>query len=209
MLDLSSRFRFFHSRRPRYLRRAVEIGCALGLVLTVVLSAAALQYEAVCRSVCRDTLRLHVLANSDALPDQMQKLAVRDAILDAVSAATANAASKEEAVAAVQAALPTLQAAAQQAADGCAVRLRLVEERFAAKNYDSFRLPAGTYTALRVEIGRAAGHNWFCVLYPALCVGSSEGKYDETSENALVFGGYQIRSAFLDTLRTFCQSDRA
>ena len=50
----------------------------------------------------------------------------------------------------------------------------------------AFVLPAGTYTALRVEIGRAEGHNWFCVLYPALCVGASEAKYDRAEENALV-----------------------
>lgn len=62
-----------------------------------------------------------------------------------------------------------------------------------------FWLPAGTYTALRIELGSAQGHNWFCVLYPALCVGSSEARYADTEENALVFGGYQVRFALLDT----------
>ena len=71
----------------RRLRLAVEIGCAFGFALTVVLSVAAQQYRELCREVCRDTLRLHVLANSDALSDQIQKLAVRDAILEVFSAA--------------------------------------------------------------------------------------------------------------------------
>lgn len=66
-------------------------------------------------------------------------------------------------------------------------------------------LPAGTYTALRIELGSAQGHNWFCVLYPALCVGSSEARYADTEENALVFGGYQVRFALLDTARNVWQ----
>lgn len=141
--------------QPQRLRLAVELGCVLGFALAVVLSAAAWNYRETCRLVCRDTLRLHVLANSDALSDQIQKLAVRDAILEAVSAATADATDKAEAVAAVRAALPALQAAAQQVTGARVVQMRLVEEPFAAKQYDGFRLPAGTYTALRVEIGRA------------------------------------------------------
>ena len=149
-----------------------------------------------------------MLANSDALSDQIQKLAVRDAILEAVSAATADATDKAEAVAAVRAALPALQAAAQQVTGARVVRMRLVEEPFAAKQYDDFCLPAGTYTALRVEIGRAEGHNWFCVLYPALCVGASEAKYDRAEENALVFGKYEIRSALWDTLHPRRQNDK-
>lgn len=68
-----------------------------------------------------------------------------------------------------------------------------------------FWLPAGTYTALRIELGSAQGHNWFCVLYPALCVGSSEARYADTEENALVFGGYQVRFALLDTARSVWQ----
>ena len=59
--------------------------------------------------------------------------------------------------------------------------------------------------ALRIELGSAQGHNWFCVLYPALCVGSSEARYADTEENALVFGGYQVRFALLDTARSVWQ----
>ena len=60
-------------------------------------------------------------------------------------------------------------------------------------------------TRLRIELGSAQGHNWFCVLYPALCVGSSEARYADTEENALVFGGYQVRFALLDTARNVWQ----
>ena len=109
---------------------------------------------------------------------------------------------------AAESTLPALQAAAQQVTGARVVQMRLVEEPFAAKQYDGFCLPAGTYTALRVEIGRAEGHNWFCVLYPALCVGASEAKYDRAEENALVFGKYEIRSALWDTLHPRRQNDK-
>ena len=78
------------------------------------------------------------------------------------------------------------------------VAVRLEQAEFAARDYGSFRLPGGTYTALRIELGKAEGHNWFCVLYPELCIGSSGAQYEDDAENALVFGGYEIRFALLD-----------
>ena len=194
---------------PQKTRKILEWGCACGLVLTVVLTAAAVRYQAVCTRVCGDTLRLHILANSDAVEDQLLKLQVRDAILVQVAAATQQAENKQQAVQALRAAMPDLQQTARQtlrrAGSSQQVQCRLEEIPFDAHRYSGFWLPAGTYTALRIELGRAQGHNWFCVLYPALCVGSSEAKYADAEENALVFGGYQVRFALLDTARSVWQ----
>ena len=188
------------SGRGARVRRALELGCALGFALTVLLTAAAWRYQYLCRRVCGDTLRLHIVANSDSTADQLQKLAVRDALLEAVAAITAQARNRDEAVAAVSRALPWLQAEARSAAGGQPVRVRLTESDFPARDYGAFRLPAGRYAALRVELGQAEGHNWFCVLYPALCVGASSTDYGDAAENALVFGRYELRSALLDSL---------
>lgn len=183
-------------------RRVLEIGFALAFLLTVAFTAAAARYQAVCREICGDTLRLHILANSDTLEDQLLKLQVRDAVLDTVADLTAHAQTKAQAVAAVQAALPRLKAIAEQTVQGRqTVAVRLEQREFEAKDYGEFRLPAGEYTALRIELGSAKGHNWFCVLYPALCVGSSEARYAKAEENALVFGQYEVRFAFLDAAR--------
>ena len=188
-------------------RRVLEMGFALAFVLTVLFSAAAARYQAVCREICGDTLRLHILANSDTPGDQALKLQVRDAVLETVTTLTAGARTKQEAVAAVQAALPRLKAIAEQTVQGRqAVAVRLEQRAFDAKDYGNFRLPAGEYTALRIELGKAEGHNWFCVLYPALCVGSSEARYENPEENALVFGGYEVRFALLDAARTLTGS---
>ena len=167
---------------PLRIRKILEWGCACGLLLTIVLTAAAVRYQTVCARVCGDTLRLHILANSDTVEDQLLKL---------------------------RTAMPDLQRTAQRtlrhAGSSQQVQCRLEEIPFAARRYSGFWLPAGTYTALRIELGSAQGHNWFCVLYPALCVGSSEARYADTEENALVFGGYQVRFALLDTARSVWQ----
>ena len=186
---------------PLRIRKILEWGCACGLLLTIVLTAAAVRYQTVCARVCGDTLRLHILANSDTVEDQLLKLQVRDAVLEQVTAATQHAETKQQAVQTLRTAQRTLR----QARSSQQVQCRLEEIPFAARRYSGFWLPAGTYTALRIELGSAQGHNWFCVLYPALCVGSSEARYADTEENALVFGGYQVRFALLDTARSVWQ----
>ena len=95
-------------------RRVLEWGFGLGLALTVVLTALT-GWQRTAARVRADTLRLHVLANSDTWEDQLLKLQVRDAVLDALPPAVCAASSPEEAAAALRQALPALQAAANAA----------------------------------------------------------------------------------------------
>ena len=168
------------ARRPLIRRGAVELGAALGLALTVLLTAALWYGEQTRAAVCADTLRLHILANSNSVDDQLLKLKVRDAVLEEMPAILQNAATKQEAETAVSGALWRL------AAGGAAHRPPRRQQPDGAGAAGAgptlppgttavFRLPAGEYTALRIELGAAAGHNWFCVLYPELCVGASQG----------------------------------
>ena len=190
-------------RTPK--RKVLELGVGLGLLLSVVLTVAAAQRGKVAAQVRADTIRLHVLANSDTLEDQLLKLDVRDAILEALPAAVTSAATPQQAAQALRTALPRLQRAANLAlhqahsAQRAAVRLETAD--FAARAYGSFALPGGAYTALRVELGDAQGHNWFCVLYPALCVAGATAEYPTPQENALVFGRYEVRFALWDALQ--------
>ena len=190
-------------RTPK--RKVLELGVGLGLLLSVVLTVAAAQRGKVAAQVRADTIRLHVLANSDTLEDQLLKLEVRDAILEALPAAVTSAATPQQAAQALRTALPRLQRAADLAlhqahsAQRAAVRLETAD--FAARAYGSFALPGGAYTALRVELGDAQGHNWFCVLYPALCVAGATAEYPTPQENALVFGRYEVRFALWDALQ--------
>lgn len=188
-------------------RRVLELGFALGLALTVLLTALAAHRRRVADRVCADTVRLHILANSDTLEDQLLKLQVRDAILQALPETVLQADDTVEAEAALRQALPALHLAAQRALYKAhspqTARLRLEQLDFAARDYGSFTLPGGRYTALRVELGEGKGHNWFCVLYPALCVSGAQAAYPTREENALVFGRYEVRLAVVDAVKNF------
>lgn len=146
---------------PLRIRKILEWGCACGLLLTIVLTAAAMRYQTVCARVCGDTLRLHILANSDTVEDQLLKLQVRDAVLEQVTAATQYAETKQQAVQTLRTAMPDLQRTAQRtlrhAGSSQQVQCRLEEIPFAARRYSGFWLPAGTYTALRIELAAPRG----------------------------------------------------
>lgn len=189
------------NRRTRWV---LELGVGLGFLLSVVLTLGMARQQTVEARVRADTIRLHVLANSDTVEDQLLKLAVRDAILEALPATVTQATTPQQATVALRRALPALQSAANRtllaAHSGQTAAVRLETFDFAARDYDTFALPAGCYTALRVELGAAQGHNWFCVLYPALCVSGATAEYPTPEENALVFGRYEVRFALLDAL---------
>ena len=160
---------------PLRIRKILEWGCACGLLLTIVLTAAAVRYQTVCARVCGDTLRLHILANSDSIDDQALKLKVRDKVLAQTEilfqSRPENAADAEQLVAEH---LETLEQTAQQLVwdEGYsyAVKAQLVEMPFDDRTYGEWTMPAGDYEALRITIGEAAGQNWWCVMYPSLCV---------------------------------------
>mgnify|MGYP000043492096 FL=1 len=124
---------------PLRIRKILEWGCACGLLLTIVLTAAAVRYQTVCARVCGDTLRLHILANSDTVEDQLLKLQVRDAVLEQVTAATQYAETKQQAVQTLRTAMPDLQRTAQRtlrhAGSSQQVQCRLEEIPFAARGF--------------------------------------------------------------------------
>ena len=185
-------------------RRVLEWGFGLGLALTVVLTVLT-GWQRTAARVRADTLRLHVLANSDTWAAQRLHFPGGAAGLAALPPAGCAASSPEEAAAALRQALPALQAAANaalhRAHSAQTARLRLEQAEFAARDYGSFALPGGRYTALRVELGAAAGRNWFCVLYPALCVAGAQADYPTAGEKAKVFGRGKERLAAVDFVR--------
>lgn len=131
------------------------------------------------RALADQVVRLHVLANSDSEADQALKLEVRDAVLARAEPLLAAASGRAEAEEVLSAHLEELNAvgAAVVAREGYdyPVRTELTTCYFPTREYEDFALPAGEYRALRVEIGAAEGHNWWCVVYPPLCaVGVTE-----------------------------------
>lgn len=131
------------------------------------------------RTLADQVVRLHVLANSDRQADQALKLQVRDAVLAKAEPLLEGVRSRAEAETALSDHLEALAQAGQQvvwqAGYDYPVKAELTTSYFPTREYTDFSLPAGYYRALRVEIGAAEGHNWWCVVYPPLCtVGVTE-----------------------------------
>lgn len=190
-----------HSRRI-----CLEAALAAALLCSLAAGASFARFQAVCRQVRADTLRLHIVANSDSAQDQALKLRVRDSMLQEVSVLFEKVPDQAQAVQTARLQLPRLQAAAERAVreNGSRqqVRVRLVRMRFPTTHYEGFSLPAGEYDALRIELGKAAGHNWFCVLYPGLCLPSAEcAAYPNQAENRLITAKCEVRLALLDWLQ--------
>lgn len=142
---------------------------ALMALLLLSLSLGARDQAALSEQV----VRLHVLANSDSQADQALKLQVRDAVLAQAQPMLEGTASRTEAEAALSAGLDQLAAVGQETVEAAGydypVQVSLTRCWFPTRSYQDFSLPAGYYQALRVEIGAAAGQNWWCVVYPPLC----------------------------------------
>lgn len=145
------------------------------LVLTVLFSM--LPFEASCQEIKDDVFRLHILANSDSDEDQSLKLKVRDEILSFTESLYKNSGSKEEALRLTK---DNLQAIANKAKQvicdsgyDYSVTAEISQEYFDTRTYENVTMPSGTYQALRIIIGEGKGHNWWCVMYPSLCVGAS------------------------------------
>ena len=138
-------------------------------------------------------VRLHVLANSDSEEDQAVKLAVRDAILNVTVPLLQDCQTREEAVLLLEENCELLTKTAQtvlrEQGFGDAVHIEMGLEAYPTRTYDSLCFPAGEYVSMRVELGDAEGQNWWCCLFPPLCLDTATvGK--QTAEDACISVGF-------------------
>lgn len=163
-------------------------------------------------------VRLHVLANSDSEYDQALKLQVRDGVLAATAELLSDCTTREQALEVIGANLDTIRRSALEVIEregaGYDVTVKLCEEDYPTKNYESVCFPAGRYMSLQVCIGEAEGKNWWCVLFPGMCL-SAASKTD--AEQAFIQAGltpeqyklvtesegakYKLRFKFLEILQ--------
>lgn len=139
-------------------------------------------------------IRLHVVADTDDPVDQEVKLQVKDEVLKLVETIKSNASSKAEALERLREKLPELQKAANDVLQRLKMQYQatvtLDEEPFPTRVYDTFSLPAGVYDSLRVTIGNGEGQNWWCVVFPDLCLPAASSEVENTA----------IEAGFSDTL---------
>lgn len=170
--------------------RKIELAAAIGLILAVACGSFG-EFREKVEALHSDVLRLHILADSDAPEDQALKLKVRDALLERSGELFDGCSSSEEVKARAEAEEDAIRGIAQEVLreNGCTdpVTVELVQMQFDAREYDSFTMPSGRYDALRIVIGSGQGHNWWCVMYPPLCLPavSADACFDEDTAEIL------------------------
>lgn len=160
--------------------RFKRIEAALLCAVLIVSVCSVTGFASSCAQIRESVLRLHVLANSDSDADQTLKLQVRDAVLAEGAHIFDGSLTADEAERAIEQALPQLEQAARSEvlARGYSysVRITVSEEYFDTRTYeDAVTLPAGRYRAVRVIIGEGEGHNWWCVMFPPMCLPAAQG----------------------------------
>jgi stage II sporulation protein R len=182
------------------------------LILALVLGVASLIADR--QRLYEDVIRLHVVGASDSDGDQAVKLQVRDAVTAALEDAVAALPDAEAAYAYLQTHLAEIEKTANAALESAGVADRasvsLGEEAFPTRQYDTFALPAGVYRSLRIRIGEAGGRNWWCVVFPGLCVSATTDGFADTAAGAGFSDtltdtlqqeqGYEVRFFLLDCL---------
>ena len=169
-----------------------------------------------CSFIRENTLRLHILANSDSPADQALKLKIRDAVLSCSGELFSGCDTRQKMISAAQEQLPKIQQVAEQTAlhhgYELPVTVSVTDMFFETRRYDHVILPAGTYTAVRIELGAAAGKNWWCVLYPPLCVSAAQTGFTEEeaqiSDSLLqqdALPRYRARLAVVEWWETLCR----
>lgn len=153
--------------------------------------------------ISKNIFRLHILANSDSDEDQNLKLKVRDEILKAGQDVFVSCNSLDEIIKESKNNIDYFKNVAKKCITKNGydydVNVYVDEEYFNTRTYDSITLPSGVYNALKIEIGKAEGHNWWCVMFPAICLPavSDEEIYSilDEDEAALVNSNekYEIR----------------
>ncbi|MBO6232347.1 MAG: stage II sporulation protein R [Ruminiclostridium sp.] len=156
--------------------KRLDIAMLLGTAAAIITAMFA-GFARECDELRESTFRLHILANSDSESDQRIKYALRDYILDDLGDVFGSCGSAEQSRELAERNLGYITARANEflADIGSAQTARCSVETcdFPTRVYGETTLPAGEYSALRIEIGAGAGKNWWCVLYPKVCVGAA------------------------------------
>lgn len=160
--------------------KKIELSVAAAIIISLILNIAGFAYT--CEDVRENVLRLHVIAASDSDEDQALKLKVRDAVLKEGDDIFNGSVNIDNAVQKITPEIERLSTAAKKVINENGfdydVKVTLGREFFTTRTYENITLPAGRYLAVRVVIDKGAGHNWWCVMFPPLCLPAAEASTD-------------------------------
>ena len=154
------------------MKKRIKLSLLFGLICAMLLSMT--QFSALCEDLRQNVLRLHIIANSDSEADQELKLKIRDRILEETGETFSSANDLADAEQLTEQNLKTFEEIANNVIkeNGFSYKAKatLGENFFETRHYDTFSLPAGNYRSLIIELGKGEGKNWWCVIFPAVCV---------------------------------------
>lgn len=177
------------------MNKRIKLSLIFGIICAMLLSMT--KFSVLCDDLRENILRLHIIANSDSAEDQTLKLKIRDAILDETGDLFLGVSDLEKAE----------KQASEHIEDFTRIANRVIKEKgfdysarvtigdcfFETREYETFTLPAGNYRSLIIELGKAEGKNWWCVIFPSVCIpaatsgelrDSTDQKSAEVAENS-------------------------
>lgn len=193
-----------------------EISLLLALILCATLNITSFSQQ--CNTIRTKMLRMHVIANSDSEIDQTLKLMVRDAVLEKGKEIFNGSVTAESAKEKIIPFIPELENEALSVIKNegfdYPVKITVEKEYFATRTYEnSVTLPAGDYMAVKVIIGEGKGHNWWCVMFPPMCLPASEADCEisdvlNDEETEIVTNGnkYKFRLKIVEILENYIKN---
>ena len=152
--------------------KRIKLSILFGLISAMLLSVS--HFNVLCDDLRENVLRLHIIANSDSVADQNLKILIRDEILNETSDLFLNVTDLEDAKQKVGTSLNEFEEIAKRVIVENGFNydaVAYVEEKYCdTRVYDEFTLPAGYYPSLVIELGEAKGKNWWCVVFPTVCI---------------------------------------
>lgn len=156
--------------------KKIELSLTIGIVTSIVFSV--ISFAQTSERIRESVLRLYVIANSDVSVDQNLKLAVRDAIINESEEIFDGTVTVDNAVEKITPEIDNIKEIAERVVENYGfdynVDVSIDEEYFETRTYETVTLPAGKYLSLIVRIGEGKGKNWWCVMFPPMCVSAAD-----------------------------------
>ena len=165
------------------MRRKIHLSLCFGLICAIMLSMS--HFSAACDDLRQNVLRLHIIANSDSAQDQELKIKIRDEILTQTDGLFTDARDLESAQNTIQENLSVFEEIANEVIKdngfNYEAKASFGTSEFLTRYYDDFTLPAGEYQSLIITLGDGMGKNWWCVVYPTVCIpAATKGELNDT-----------------------------
>lgn len=195
-----------------FFKKDFYVAMIAALIFSMVFSLAG--FDTKCENLRTNVLRLHIIANSDSAEDQEIKFKIRDELLKTSNGLFESAGNKEQAIKTVKENTEIFKNAAQkvllQEGKNQPVSISIGKAYFDTREYEDFTLPAGEYDAVKVLIGKAEGKNWWCVMFPSMCIPAAEKEHKlteavdkESAEIAEEAPKYKVRFKIVEWYESF------